>query len=80
MHKEKVLNVYLCTSCFEVQVKTSTPKIRGCKVFAFHNWVLAGEKGLNKYKCEGCGVKVNTVAAPIQAGCKGGKEHEWNKL
>ncbi len=80
MSKERILNVYCCSACSEVQVKTSTPKIRGCKVSAFHYWILMGEKGLNKYKCEGCGVKVNTIDAPLAAGCKDGKKHEWNKL
>lgn len=80
MHKEKKLNVYQCTACFEVQVKTSTPKIKGCKSSAFHNWLTIGEKGLNKYKCEVCGVKVNTIDMPIPAGCKGGNKHEWKKV
>lgn len=80
MHKEKILNVYLCTACFEAQVKTSTPKIKGCKATAFHNWMLVGEKGMNKFKCEGCGVKVNTTEMPILAGCKGGAKHDWKKV
>ena len=80
MGKEKILNVYCCTACFEVQVKTSTPKIRGCKVSAFHNWMTMGEKGMNKYKCEVCGVKVNTIEEPLQTGCKNGNKHEWKKV
>jgi len=80
MHKAKSLSVYCCTACFEVQVKTTTPKIRGCKKSSFHNWMVMGEKGLNKYVCEGCGVKVNTVEIPAQAGCRDGKKHEWKKV
>lgn len=80
MSKERILNVYCCSACSEVQVKTSTPKIKGCQVSTFHNWMLMGEKGLNKYKCEVCGVKVNTVAIPLLAGCKDGKKHEWKSL
>ena len=80
MGKEKILNVYCCTACFEVQVKTSTPKIRGCKKTTFHNWMLMGEKGMNKYVCEGCRVKVNTIDMPPQSACKDGKKHEWKKV
>lgn len=80
MHKEKILNVYCCSACSEVQVKTSTPKIRGCKASSFHNWITVGEKGLNKYKCERCGVKVNTTDIPLQSGCKDGTKHEWKKI
>ena len=80
MHKAKSLSVYCCTACFEVQVKTTTPKIRGCKKSSLHNWMVMGEKGLNKYVCEGCGVKVNTVEIPAQAGCRDGKKHEWKKV
>lgn len=80
MSKSKILNVYCCTACQEVQVKTSTPKIRGCKKTAFHNWMLMGEKGMNKYACEACGVKVNTIDMPQQSGCRDGKKHEWKKV
>jgi hypothetical protein len=80
MHKPKALNVYCCSACSEVQVKTTTPKIRGCKKAAFHNWMTVGEKGLNKYICQGCGVKVNTVDVPLLNGCLGGKNHLWNKV
>jgi hypothetical protein len=80
MNKERILNVYCCSACSEVQVKTTTPKIRGCKVSSFHNWILLGEKGLNKYKCEGCGVKVNTIDMPLDSMCKDGKKHVWKKI
>lgn len=80
MGKEKILNVYCCSACHEVQVKTSTPKIKGCKVSAFHNWMVMGEKGLNKHVCKTCGVKVNTVETPLEAGCNDGKKHEWTKV
>jgi hypothetical protein len=63
-----------------VQVKTTTPKIRGCKKSSFHNWVLLGEKGLNKFTCDACGVKVNTIEMPQQAGCVDGKKHDWKKI
>ena len=80
MNKERILNVYCWSSCFEVQVKTITPKIRGCKKASFHSWMLLGEKGLNKYKCDGCGVKVNTIENPLQNGCKDAKKHDWKKI
>jgi hypothetical protein len=80
MYKPKELSVYCCTACFEVQVKTSTPKIKGCKKTSFHNWLVLGEKGLNKYVCQACGVKVNTVDPPVESGCVEGKKHQWNKV
>jgi len=80
MYKVKNLSVYCCSACSEVQVKTTTPKIRGCKRASFHNWMLIGEKGLNKYVCDGCGVKVNTMEVPLQNGCLGGKNHNWTKV
>lgn len=80
MHKEKTLNVYCCSACFEVQVKTATPKIRGCSKASFHTWVMVGEKGLDKYTCEGCGTKVKTFEPPLSTGCKDGKSHIWKKM
>lgn len=80
MKKEKNLNVYCCSACSEVQVKTTTPKIRGCSKASFHNWVIVGEKGLDRYVCEGCGAKVKTFDIPLSNGCLGGKSHIWRKL
>ncbi len=80
MHKEKSLKVYACANCAEVEVKTATPKIRGCKKSSFHNWVLIGERGLDKYVCQSCGIKVNIFGTPSQEGCSVAKTHTWNKV
>lgn len=80
MHKPKELSVYCCSACSEVEVKTSTPKIRGCKKASMHMWVTLGEKGLNKYVCESCKVKVNTTEIPSTSGCAVNKTHTWNKV
>ena len=45
MHKPKELKVYCCAECRETEVKTTTPKIRGCKKASFHHWIFMGEKG-----------------------------------
>lgn len=80
MNKLKTLSVYSCTACQEVQVRTSTPKIKGCRKTTFHNWITVGEKGINKYVCHGCGMKVNTIDMPVESGCKDGNKHGWNKV
>ncbi|HTA81709.1 MAG TPA: hypothetical protein VK783_02165 [Bacteroidia bacterium] len=80
MHKEKSLTVYSCSACSEVEVKTSTPKIRGCKKASMHMWVTLGEKGLNKFVCENCKVKVNTTDVPALNGCAVGGTHNWRKV
>jgi hypothetical protein len=81
MNKTKLLKVYCCAECSEVEVKTATPKIRGCKMASFHRWIVLGEKGLDKYVCEACGVKVNTHEAPSTQGCrKSATGHKWNKI
>lgn len=80
MSKSKSLKVYTCVYCADVEVGTSTPKIRGCKKSSFHHWVYLGEKGLDKYVCQNCGIKVNIYGMPSQEGCTGGKTHNWNKI
>lgn len=79
MHKAKILKVFCCSACSEVEVKTTMPNLRGCKKTGLHNWVLMGEKGLGKYVCKGCGVKVNTTDVPTQYPCTGGAAHQWEK-
>lgn len=82
MHKSKLLKVYSCAYCAEVEVGTSTPKIRGCKKSSFHHWVCLGERGLEKYVCQSCGIKVNIYGTPSTEGCTvgEGKSHTWNKV
>jgi hypothetical protein len=79
MNKPKLLNVYCCSACSEVEVKTSTPRIKGCKKSFLHNWVFLGEKGIEKYVCKNCGVKVNMIGVPATIGCAAGKSHEWER-
>jgi hypothetical protein len=79
MHKTKLLKVYTCAYCAEVEVMTATPKIRGCKKSSFHRWVCVGERGLDKYVCQSCGIKVNIYGTPSDEGCTVGKTHTWNK-
>ncbi|MGP8217585.1 MAG: hypothetical protein ACLQQ4_18600 [Bacteroidia bacterium] len=80
MNKTKLLKVYCCAECSEVEVKTTTPKIRGCKTASFHRWIIMGEKGLGKYVCTACGVKVNTNMVPSQQGCRKAASHSWSKI
>jgi hypothetical protein len=80
MHKPKLLKVYCCAECSEVEVKTITPKIRGCKKASFHRWVCMGERGEDKYVCDVCNIKINTSTIPSQYGCLGGKFHNWTKV
>jgi hypothetical protein len=80
MYKPKELKVYCCAECFEVQVKTSTPKIKGCKKSSFHRWTYMGERGPDRYMCSVCGIKINTLGVPTGYGCKEGRTHKWTKV
>ena len=80
MHKTKLLKVYACVHCAQVEVGTTTPKIRGCKSASFHRWITMGEKGLDKYVCDACGVKVNTHTVPALQGCRKAPSHIWTKI
>jgi len=79
MHKSKQLKVYCCTECMEIEVKTTTPKIRGCKKSSFHRWIYMGERGLDRYVCSVCELKINTHGVPIDSGFKDGHIHQWTK-
>jgi hypothetical protein len=63
----------------ETEVKTTTPKIRGCKKSSFHHWIYMGDKGQERYTCPVCGVKINTYGPPAVMGCKDGQTHQWVK-
>ncbi|HTB08013.1 MAG TPA: hypothetical protein VK806_13770 [Bacteroidia bacterium] len=80
MNKPKLLKVYYCTECAELEVKTATPKIRGCKMSSFHKWIILGERGPDKYLCDNCGIKVNTNDIPTEIGCRKGTSHKWTKI
>jgi len=80
MNKPKQLKVYCCSACNEVEVRTNTPKIKGCKKSFLHNWVYMGEKGIEKYVCKSCGVKVNTMGTPTLSPCSVSKNHVWERL
>lgn len=80
MQKPKELKVYCCAECMETEVKTTTPKIRGCKKASFHRWIYMGDKGTERYVCNTCGVKINTMGMPAAMGCKEGQQHKWAKV